>query len=99
MRKTNYYIKRDNTYYLAKTKEEILSTIDNYDFNTVCYYLQEMNYPFIEEEWLRMVERYNNGKVFGRYLSLMRLKGYQLFTFEDSERLNQMRKEKNLDTH
>jgi hypothetical protein len=49
--KKKYYIKRDGTYYLDKTKEEILASIDNNNPDTFLPYLKAMDYPYIEYEW------------------------------------------------
>jgi len=81
-----YYKKQDGSYYLKKTKQEILKSIDNNDLNTFLPYLKDMDYPYIENEWNAKVKHYGekNGSVFGRYIATMRLCAYRKFTYKDS---------------
>ena len=89
-----YYYKRDNELYTKYTKEQIWGMIDPKDPLTLFPFLQDMNYPYIEEEWNKYVQRYNpvDGRTIGKYIALMRLKGYQGYTWADSTILNHYRK-------
>ena len=87
MRK-KYYRKRDNSFYLDKTKEEILSEIDYDNPKTFL--------PYLEYEWnyrLQFGREHNLSNIFGRYIALMRLRGYRNFSYQDSEYLNNLRKQ------
>ena len=87
--KKKYYIKRNGTYYLDKTKEEILASIDNNNPDTFIPYLEAMDYPYIEDAWQRRVERCpNETNIFGKYIATMRLRAYRDYTYKDSDFLN-----------
>ena len=90
-----YYYKRNGELYIKYTKREIWDMIDPRDTTTLFPFLQEMDYPYIEEEWNKYIERYDpkDGRIIGRYIALMRLKGYSLYTWADSIILNQWRKQ------
>ena len=93
--KKKYYRKRDNNFYLDKTKEEILSEIDYDNPKTFLPYLEILDYPYIEYEWnhcLQLGRGHNLNNIFGRYIALMRLKGYKSFSYQDSDYLNNARK-------
>ena len=58
--------------------------------------MKEFNIPYIEEVWLRQmitnikiaINTHSYKSMFGRYLSVMKLKGYKSFEFEDSQECN-----------
>ena len=94
MQKT-YYRKRDNSFYTDETKVEILSKIDYDNPETFLPYLEILDYPYLEEDWLRKVEHgreHNHTNIFGRYIAVMRLTGFRNFCFQDSSYLNELRK-------
>ena len=94
--KRKYYRKRDNSFYLDKTKEEILSEIDYDNPKTFLPYLEILDYPFLEYVWnyrLQFGREHNFSYIFGRYIALMRLKGYRNFSYQDGEYLNNLRKQ------
>lgn len=76
-------------------KDCVKSKIDIYNPETFIDYLEQLDVPYIKEEWENRAYRYNNNSVFGRYLALMKLKGYAGYKFKDSERLNRLREIKN----
>lgn len=85
---------RNKEWYPIKV-EEIIKNIDINNFNTVIPILQKLNYPAIEREWKLLVEycsTHNQGPevILKKYISKMWLKAYQPWTFEDSERFNQL---------
>ena len=91
-----YYRKRDNSFYLDKTKEEILSEIDYDNPKTFLPYLEILDYPYLEYEWnyrLQFGRKHNLSNIFGRYIALMRLQGYRNFSYQDGEYLNNLRKQ------
>lgn len=95
--KKKYYRKRDNNFYLDKTKEEILSEIDYDNPKTFLSYLEILDYPYLKHEWNICLQRgreRNLNNIFGKYIALMRLKGYRGFSYQDSDYLNNLRKRK-----
>ena len=54
--KRKYYRKRDNNFYLDKTKEEILSEIDYDNPKTFVLYLEILDYPYLEHEWNKCLQ-------------------------------------------
>ena len=93
--KKKYYRKRDNNFYLDKTKEEVLSEIDYDNPKTFLPYLEILDYPYLEHEWnhcLQLGRERNLNNIFDRYIALMRLKGYRSFSYQDSDYLNNARK-------
>lgn len=78
--------------------------IDNYDPNTFLWLLEQMDVPYIEEEWntLRDRAQERNGpykpltgmSVFGKYLSKMKLKQWSQYSWEDTERLAAVKDQK-----
>lgn len=96
MRKT-YYQKRNNSFYTNETKIEILSKIDYDNPETFLPYLEKLDYPYLKEEWARKVKHgreHDYTNIFGRYIALMRLKGYRDFSFQDSNYLNGLKEKK-----
>lgn len=94
--KKKYYRKRDNSFYLDKTKEEILSEIDYDNPETFLPYLEILDYPYLEYEWnyrLQIGRERSLNNIFDRYIALMRLKGYRGFSYQDSDYLNDLKKE------
>ena len=89
---------RNKEWYPIKV-EEIVKNINPDDFNTVIPILQILNYPALEEEWVHTKHaciRQEQGKeaMFKKYISKMWLAAYKPLTFEDSERINEIRAEK-----
>lgn len=88
-----HYIDRNGSIY-PRSIDEVAHSIDVLKPNTFLPILQEMDYPFLENEWLRYVKRellYKgnsmelfNRRVFGKYISCMNLRGYKNMTFKDS---------------
>lgn len=87
----NIYFKDHNgKLYTKFTKEEIYSTIDPYDWNTMLYWLEEMDYPPLSCEYFRKLqiaeERNQNVKyVFGKFLSYLRLAAFKNCSFKDGD--------------
>ena len=96
MMKKTYYRKRNNSFYTDETKIEILSKIDYDNPETFLPYLEKLDYPYLKEEWAYKVKHgreHNHTNIFGRYIALMRLKGYRNFSYQDGEYLNNLRKQ------
>lgn len=72
------YFGRDIAYYVNPFKPD-----------TFLWMLEEMDYPFLEKEWLNIIEKLlRKGSslhvVFGQYIHKIRLKQYKDMTFKDS---------------
>lgn len=88
----NYFRARNGQYYTTFTKDALYETIDNNNPNSFIPILQILDYPYIKYEWDRLMDKYgSNAHILGRYCSIMRLKAYQVFGFDDSDELNAKR--------
>lgn len=79
---------------LLECKKCITRHVDNWDPKTYLWILEEINVPYIQEEWDRLLNRYGTDPkkltgmtILGRYLSKMKLNQYKDYTWEDTERL------------
>ena len=97
---TNFYQKKDGSK-TALCKNCLTLHIDNFDPNTFLWILKEMDIPYIPEEWNVLRDRafardpdMTGLSVIGRYISKMKLKQYKDYGWEDSERLQGLREEK-----
>ena len=68
--------------------------VDNWDPETYKWILQEIDVPYIKEEWNGLLEKYgkdpkkvNGLTIIGRYLSKMKLKQWNKYTWADTETL------------
>lgn len=68
--------------------------IDNWDPETYKWILQEIDVPYIKEEWNGLLEKYGKDPkkvtgltIIGRYLSKMKLKQWNKYTWADTETL------------
>lgn len=66
---------------------------------TVLHLFEELDYPFIEEKWMQVVEKYADKEsataVVGRYISAMHMVQYKDYRWSDSDAINEKyRKEK-----
>lgn len=75
--------------------------VDNWDKSTFLPILEEINVPYIKDEWDKVLLNYGQDptkvtgtSILGRYLAKMKLKQYKDYTFADSERLEQELREK-----
>ena len=106
MREAQFYTYKDG----SKTKlckQCLTMHIDNFNPETFLWILQDMDVPYIEEEWNILRDRayakdplkMNGMSVFGKYLSKMKLRQWKDYTWADTERLrveSEERKKKNL---
>lgn len=74
--------------------------VDNWDPETYKWILQEIDVPYIKEEWDALLERYGKDPkkitgltIIGRYLSKMKLKQWNKYTWADTEKLEQRSKQ------
>lgn len=68
--------------------------VDNWDPETYKWILQEIDVPYIKEEWNGLLERYGKDPkkvtgltIIGRYLSKMKLKQWNKYTWADTKTL------------
>lgn len=79
---------------LPECKKCITRHVNNWDPKTYLWILEEIDVPYIEDEWNTLVERYCKDRskvtgmtVLGRYLSKMKLKQFRDYSWADTERI------------
>ena len=82
------YIGRDGRI-CSVDKVTLRSIIDPLQPRTFIKFLEEMDLPFFEDEWIRTIENILNRNapvsfVIGGYIAKMNLPAFRQFTFEDS---------------
>lgn len=89
------YYKCHNDKYYDTCKACMRWYIDDNNEDTYLSFLEDMDYPYIKEEWNYLNKR-NNEKgrnrcdtIFGKYISKMRLKGFKSWTWKDNEEINE----------
>lgn len=106
----------DKEFYTSKNKEKyppegkmnickncLTMHVDNWSPDTYRWILEEIDVPYIEEEWNDLLEKYAKDPkkvtgltVLGRYLSKMKLKQWNKYTWADTEILAEERKQKKI---
>ena len=73
--------------------------VDNWDPETYKWILQEIDVPYIKEEWDALLEKYGKDPkkvtgltIIGRYLSKMKLKQWTQYSWADTEALEEERR-------
>ena len=71
--------------------------VDNWDPQTYLWILQEIDVPYIPEEWNKLLANYGKDRskvtgltILGRYLSKMKLKQYRDFRWDDTDHLQEL---------
>lgn len=71
--------------------------VDNWDPQTYLWILQEVDVPYIPDEWNRLLATYGKDRskltgltILGRYLSKMKLKQYRDFRWADTDHLQEL---------
>ena len=71
--------------------------VDNWDPQTYLWILQEIDVPYIPEEWNKLLASYGKDRskvtgltILGRYLSKMKLKQYRDFRWNDTDHLQEL---------
>ena len=99
----------DNQFYTSKNIEKyppdgkmrqckkcMTMFVDNWDPETYKWILEEVDVPYIKDEWDRLLEKYASGPdakkvtgmtILGKYLSKMKLKQFCTYHWADTERL------------
>lgn len=89
-----FHFKNGKTDWLCKSCRTFDMDCENEE--DIKYFCQICDIPFIKEEWYIRLNRerekhgalYSRKAVCGKYLSLMKLKGYCSYTYSDSDNLN-----------
>ena len=100
---SDYFTFKDKQLYTGMCKSCVYKRMDVNDLSTFLPFMELFDIPYIESQWNRLIalaERSSPfdvapaSRVFGKYLSLMKLRGYIGFSFKDSEELNKREHEK-----
>lgn len=86
--------------FLTECRQCLTRHVDNWDPETYKWILQEVDVPYVPDEWNILLTRYGQDPskltgvtILGRYLSKMRLTQYRNFRYSDSEALQQKKME------
>lgn len=82
---------------LKQCKKCITMHVDNWNPDTYLWILQEVDVPYVPEEWNKLLATYGKDKskltgmsILGRYLSKMKLKQYKDYRWKDTEFLQEL---------
>lgn len=82
--------------FLPECKKCLTRHVDNWDPKTYLWILEDIDVPYMEEEWTTLLNRYGKDPrkvtgmtILGRYLSKMRMKQFNMYHWDDTERLRQ----------
>ena len=105
---SNFYISKNIEKYppdgrLNVCKKCLTMHVNNWEPSTYMHILQEIDIPYIPQEWEALLERYGKDPkkvtgvtILGRYLSKMKLKQFAHLNWSDTERLMEDDKKKQL---
>lgn len=86
---------------LHQCKKCITMHVDNWNADTYLWILQEVDVPYVPEEWNKLLATYGKDKskltgmsILGRYLSKMKLKQYKEYRWEHTEHLQSIANKK-----
>ena len=86
---------------LNQCKKCLTMHVDNWNPDTYLWILQEIDVPYIPDEWNKLLATWGKDKskvtgltIVGRYLSKMKLKQYKDFRWKDSDFLQEMANKK-----
>ena len=90
---------------LRQCKKCITMHVDNWNPDTYLWILQEIDVPYIPEEWNKLMMTYAKDRsrvtgttILGRYLSKMKLKQFNNYRWKDTEFLQEMAEKKLTET-
>ena len=90
---------------LNMCKECLTRHVDNWDPNTFLWILQEVDVPYIPEEWQKLMASWAKDRskvtgmtIIGRYLSKMKLKQFRDYRWSDTEFLQELADAKKKET-
>lgn len=82
---------------LKMCKQCLTMHVDNWDLNTYQWILEEVDVPYIQEEWNKILQKelkegkkITNITVIGKYLAKMKLKQFKNYRWKDTELLREM---------
>lgn len=86
---------------LKQCKKCITMHVDNWNPDTYLWILQEVDVPYVPEEWNKLLATYGKDRskltgmsILGRYLSKMKLKQYKEYRWEHTEHLQNLANKK-----
>lgn len=86
---------------LTQCKKCLTMHVDNWNPDTYLWILQEIDVPYVPEEWNKLLAKYGQDKrkltglsILGRYLSKMKLKQYNIYRWEHTEHLQNIANKK-----
>ena len=87
--------------YLNQCKKCLTMHVDNWNPDTYLWILQEVDVPYIPEEWNKLLASYGKDRskltgltIIGRYLSKMKLKQWKEYRWKDTEFLKELNNSK-----
>lgn len=104
----NFYTSKDIVKYppngkMNTCKDCLTMHVDNWNPETYKWILEEIDVPYIKEEWDGLLEKYGKDPkkltgltILGRYLSKMKLKQWSQYKWEDTERLAEEARQKKI---
>ena len=98
---SNNLTKYPNEGKLKQCKKCITMHVDNWNPDTYLWILQEIDVPYVPEEWNKLLAKYGVDRakltgmsILGRYLSKMKLKQYKEYRWEHTEHLQELANKK-----
>lgn len=93
----NYFKCRDGALYTERSKDYIAGNINVYDYEAVCAWLKNLDYPFIYDIWMNLVRSFgDNAKiVLNKYVATMNLPSYKPLSWKDTQDLNKKYEDQN----
>ena len=86
---------------LNQCKKCLTMHVDNWNPDTYLWILQEIDVPYVPDEWNKLLAKYGQDKkkltglsILGRYLSKMKLKQYNIYRWEHTEHLQNVANKK-----
>ena len=86
---------------LKQCKKCLTMHVDNWNPDTYLWVLQEIDVPYVPEEWNKLLAKYGTDRakltgmsILGRYLSKMKLKQYKEYRWEHTEHLQNLANKK-----
>ena len=96
-----YDLEKNPDGYLNTCKDCLTMHVDNFDPKTFTWILQEIDVPYIPDEWNQLLARYGRDKskltgttILGRYLAKMKLKQFKDFHWKDNDFLRELNNSK-----
>ena len=81
---------------MPECKKCLTRHVDNWEPRTYLWILEDIDVPYIEDEWTTLLNRYGQDKkkmtgttILGRYLSKMKLKQFRDYHWDDTTRLKE----------